>query len=104
MSCFAMSSSSRRTWIEIGRSERKTGDEVVVLLAEDVDRNVLSGQNQVLIVGSSSSRRTWIEIKRLSKSNTNTTVVLLAEDVDRNLYGILFYPDRLRRPPRGGRG
>ena len=40
----------------------KFREAVVVLLAEDVDRNFVGRQTPVVISASSSSRRTWIEI------------------------------------------
>ena len=58
-----MSSSSRRTWIEIARDRRYIpGGIGVVLLAEDVDRNSILTSEKI--------QRDY--------------VVLLAEDVDRN--------------------
>ena len=57
-----LSSSSRRTWIEIAAYEDHGG----------------------LALMSSSSRRTWIEMHRLLLSAPMAAVVLLAEDVDRN--------------------
>ncbi len=56
------SSSSRRTWIEIEPYKTKINGSLVVLLAEDVDRNIHTVKLQK-----------WIK-----------QVVLLAEDVDRN--------------------
>ena len=53
----------------------------VVLLAEDVDRNINS------------------TIMPVAKN-----VVLLAEDVDRNVLGIGDFHRDACRPPRGGRG
>ena len=57
----------------------------VVLLAEDVDRNLLVFETIEVLLPSSSSRRTWIEISIRSAQVGDADVVLLAEDVDRNL-------------------
>ena len=82
------SSSSRRTWIEICSAARSwdsvavvllaedvdrnlmetmgmTEDEAVVLLAEDVDRNASINGGMPYVDKSSSSRRTWIEISSI---------------------------------------
>ena len=61
--------------------EPKVVGNAVVLLAEDVDRNVLA-----------------------SREEYNQNVVLLAEDVDRNTLPLNHPQAYLRRPPRGGRG
>ena len=58
--------------------------EQVVLLAEDVDRNILQLREMSDLRMSSSSRRTWIEIQGMEATVSYDTVVLLAEDVDRN--------------------
>ena len=99
---------------------------MVVLLAEDVDRNQ-SGEFTIFAQAeSSSSRRTWIEMINAIKNMRASMVVLLAEDVDRNeslkaqltkAQVVLLAEDvdrnaldagreqiRNRRPPRGGRG
>ena len=55
---------------------------VVVLLAEDVDRN-LQGRGRI---------------------RERAPVVLLAEDVDRNITTPAYRHESPRRPPRGGRG
>ena len=58
---------------------------IVVLLAEDVDRNFRFNARSLYNYESSSSRRTWIEMIFADRSmNPNEFVVLLAEDVDRN--------------------
>ena len=77
-----LSSSSRRTWIEINLGKHKTDKDTVVLLAEDVDRNDQSVVGYAIAALSSSSRRTWIEIEKSG------------------LTGCF----RACRPPRGGRG
>ena len=106
------SSSSRRTWIEIRPACSKTQPRSVVLLAEDVDRNidcyaksigyfvVLLAEDvdrndyksavKVAVDTSSSSRRTWIEISDSSSGVRRKNVVLLAEDVDRNTVTMVF--------------
>ena len=57
----------------------------VVLLAEDVDRNTGSDVASTPTRSSSSSRRTWIEMGlSVPLMAENAHVVLLAEDVDRN--------------------
>ena len=66
----------------------KAFDKLVVLLAEDVDRNMLRCAELGLSHESSSSRRTWIEIRTRSRRRCRIRVVLLAEDVDRNIQGI----------------
>ena len=58
--------------------------EQVVLIAEDVDRNILQLREMSDLRMSSSSRRTWIEIQGMEATVSYDTVVLLAEDVDRN--------------------
>ena len=76
------SSSLRRTWIEMPIAFRhSTSTTEVVLLAEDVDRNVYPPA----IIGA-------------------FLVVLLAEDVDRNTFARLYLLLEVRRPPCGGRG
>ena len=77
-----MSSSSRRTWIEILPRAASGGLAGVVLLAEDVDRNWASAYLAALPLA----------------------VVLLAEDVDRNRYHLIGRQSSCSRPPRGGRG
>ena len=62
------SSSSRRTWIEIRQSTRRTRSQSVVLLAEDVDRNFIARGRHPKFTPSSSSRRTWIEIVPVPKT------------------------------------
>ena len=57
---------------------------MVVLLAEDVDRNKEAMNRLKSQLKSSSSRRTWIEIWPRQGKRWCGTVVLLAEDVDRN--------------------
>ena len=57
-----LSSSSRRTWIEICYGLDRDFRPRVVLLAEDVDRNVSQTVSHQCGCKSSSSRRTWIEI------------------------------------------
>ena len=57
----------------------------VVLLAEDVDRNVYLHVHISCVHLSSSSRRTWIEMIALYIRLAVFLVVLLAEDVDRNI-------------------
>ena len=100
-----VSSSSRRTWIEICGFSRHRNFCYVVLLAEDVDRNMATRSVTGRPVRSSSSRRTWIEIlPSLQLRSIRLHVVLLAEDVDRNFD---FYDNtdvEPGRPPRGGRG
>ena len=54
----------------------------VVLLAEDVDRNVSIDYG----------------------THNPCSVVLLAEDVDRNLLSVFHHRYSKSRPPRGGRG
>ena len=120
------SSSSRRTWIEIRPACSKTQPRSVVLLAEDVDRNidcyaksigyfvVLLAEDvdrndyksavKVAVDTSSSSRRTWIEIILMWTSRPTPCVVLLAEDVDRNKLSFTAWVLTFGRPPRGGRG
>ena len=80
----ALSSSSRRTWIEIIHLCGITVRISVVLLAEDVDRNEVPAALKTKRTLSSSSRRTWIEIVAPGSWSDGRTVVLLAEDVDRN--------------------
>ena len=98
------SSSSRRTWIEIPMKTICPGCGTVVLLAEDVDRNAILAPDTASSLTSSSSRRTWIEIHHTGQFGDGHGVVLLAEDVDRNdLVGVEATSDP-GRPPRGGRG
>ena len=78
----ASSSSSWRTWIEISAGRSNSLNSLVVLLAEDVDRNVCYGAACAQKLMSSSSRRTWIEMKTPPTS----------------------WRGSMRRPPRGGRG
>ena len=108
------SPSSRRAWIEILRAGRVGRRCLVALLAEGVDRNLLSeyevfathvallaeGVDRNLIqqgvqpdgLASPSSRRAWIEISASILHGTHAAVALLAEGVDRNL---LCFTDRL---------
>ena len=76
-----VSSSSRRTWIEIGNAYEYNAYLLVVLLAEDVDRNC-----------------------NARSQPQGDQVVLLAEDVDRNVYADGNAGSLAGRPPRGGRG
>ena len=100
------SPSSRRAWIEIGRTHKERWTVGVALLAEGVDRNTttVSIQNQDCqspssrrawieiarpLVGriwpeSPSSRRAWIEIPCHADHQRRQLVALLAEGVDRN--------------------
>ena len=76
------SSSSRRTWIEIRLRHLPWHFHNVVLLAEDVDRN----------------------LQNMDAEYTLVCVVLLAEDVDRNVSLCVVNNTGYSRPPRGGRG
>ena len=76
-----MSPSSRRAWIEILKRRSQRSTSIVALLAEGVDRNLISAVRLRMVV-----------------------VALLAEGVDRNLLLGLAGVAAARRPPRGGRG
>ena len=106
--CMARSASpsSRRAWIEISSCQPHSAKPPVALLAEGVDRNLLTATLTVTSNASPSSRRAWIEIS-VRGANTFMTrspssrrawieinvcvcpfpapnVALLAEGVDRN--------------------
>ena len=98
-----MSSSSRRTWIEISsHCVRNTGKNVV-LLAEDVDRNdilnVACRKREVVLLAEDVDRNLTC-----ASSAPTDSVVLLAEDVDRNVNMGFSNAREPGRPPRGGRG
>ena len=76
------SPSSRRAWIEISQQGFAVVGESVALLAEGVDRNIVSREWLLNGTGSPSSRRAWIEISSV---------------------GAVTMPP-VGRPPRGGRG
>ena len=67
----------------------------VALLAEGVDRNLLSQKWTESTVMSPSSRRAWIEISWHGGAGVLYLVALLAEGVDRNSHGS---PGRNGRP------
>ena len=121
------SSSSRRTWIEIICTRKPTSTAWVVLLAEDVDRNIGERVQDIrfLVVllaedvdrnckacdvprsakKSSSSRRTWIEITPI----TTQAEFDAASSSSRRTWIEISVPRSCRsrrtcRPPRGGRG
>ena len=104
---FPKSPSSRRAWIEIVHSLASAASAVVALLAEGVDRNILtctrahviahvallaegvdrnslSVEFEISMAVSPSSRRAWIEIRIRLPHLGGRTVALLAEGVDRN--------------------
>ena len=124
---FLLSPSSRRAWIEIRRWPLPSALMLVALLAEGVDRNLVTKGETTYDMRSPSSRRAWIEIKPTYSLWLRCCVALLAEGVDRNSnllksrkarYSspssrrawIEICPLRtgrrrdVRRPPRGGRG
>ena len=76
---------------------------IVVLLAEDVDRNLEDQRvykaKLVVLLAEDVDRNctTWSRVEY-------KLVVLLAEDVDRNYVTGLTSEQWLGRPPRGGRG
>ena len=76
----------------------------VALLAEGVDRNTATGAQPIPALRSPSSRRAWIEIGGNVTIDAQQYVALLAEGVDRNFKLLCTVEDKLRRPPRGGRG
>ena len=77
----------------------------VALLAEGVDRNIPMKPPTTTHNESPSSRRAWIEMMQFSfLFLVESLVALLAEGVDRNMIRRFGIQDRLRRPPRGGRG
>ena len=60
------------------------GKFAVALLAEGVDRNLLTAWRTLSSKKSPSSRRAWIEILWNMNNKTTSKVALLAEGVDRN--------------------
>ena len=87
-----MSSSSRRTWIEITIWYEWNRVSKVVLLAEDVDRNHRAGRHveqrvHVVLLAEDVDRN----MPAWNTSAREYAVVLLAEDVDRNV----FFPQNL---------
>ena len=78
------SPSSRRAWIEITPAVAKKARRGVALLAEGVDRNLMSFHTVCRARWSPSSRRAWIEIKNCLLPVVVKIVALLAEGVDRN--------------------
>ena len=98
------SPSSRRAWIEITPAVAKKARRGVALLAEGVDRNLMSFHTVCRARWSPSSRRAWIEIKncllpvvvKMSPSSRRAWIEIAAEP-----RGGVRAPGR---PPRGGRG
>ena len=86
MTASVASPSSRRAWIEIGTTWKRTVPYYVALLAEGVDRNNGSSELLAIKVKSPSSRRAWIEIGRWTGRPGGWKVALLAEGVDRNVH------------------
>ena len=82
MEAVEKSPSSRRAWIEMLSNRLSTRIIVVALLAEGVDRNLVSGYQAAAL----------------------ENVALLAEGVDRNSGASSLLSTVFRRPPRGGRG
>ena len=76
----------------------------VALLAEGVDRNLVSAMSVPPYTSSPSSRRAWIEIILVLAMHLKRVVALLAEGVDRNINIALLAVGVASRPPRGGRG
>ena len=77
---------------------------IVVLLAEDVDRNKAVGrvdEGEMVVLLAEDVDRNYGTGR---SSPTVTAVVLLAEDVDRNLSGRGKNAKEIGRPPRGGCG
>ena len=99
----ASSSSSRRTWIEISAGRSNSLNSLVVLLAEDVDRNdilnVACRKREVVLLAEDVDRNLTC-----ASSAPTDSVVLLAEDVDRNVNMGFSNAREPGRPPRGGRG
>ena len=79
-----MSPSSRRAWIEISAVPPLQRPDRVALLAEGVDRNLLTVDQYRRNRESPSSRRAWIEISPGYFYCDIPIVALLAEGVDRN--------------------
>ena len=70
----------------------------VALLAEGVDRNLMTTGTALHGHLSPSSRRAWIEIHEPEELPGGFFVALLAEGVDRNSYAILQEKRRIMSP------
>ena len=101
----ARSPSSRRAWIEIGRTRCQRHADRVALLAEGVDRNMEYYEKLHEKYRSPSSRRAWIEIgwsaglRPCGRSPSSRRAWI---EIGR-APGQSSAPC-IRRPPRGGRG
>src|SRR5699024_6694112 len=99
-----VSSSSRRTWIEIWAPAQRAAYRGPSSSSRRTWIEISGAAYRFIYSRSSSSRRTWIEIGGLPPSSCRAAVVLLAEDVDRNEQLDLLRDGQQGRPPRGGRG